>query len=91
MAGHRRGTGRKITLAARYERRRTQVRRQVSEADSPMKRVLAAFDHLRAAIASTDRMHREAADDIADRAAIALQLLGDELYETAIRERRASR
>lgn len=91
MAGRRRGTGRKITLEARYERRRELVARAVAEADTPMERLRAGYDHLRAALACTDRRHRELADEIADRAAVALQDLGNELYRKAIRERRASR
>lgn len=91
MAGHRKERGGPIVFVARHEQRRERLARQLAVAETARQRAEAAFDYLRAGLSAVDRRHPRIADDIADRAAAALQMLGDELYTSVAKERRARR
>lgn len=91
MAGHRRERGDDIALTSRHSQRSERLFRATAAARTATDRAVLAFDYLRAELAATDRRHRPAATEVADRAAVALRGLADELYQAAIKERRASR
>lgn len=91
MAGHRKTRGNPITLIARVDQRRDHLARATADAPTARHRATLAWNYFRAALASTDRNRPAEAAEACDRAAALLRLLGDELYDAAVKDRRATR
>lgn len=78
MAGHRRGTGRPLLIRSRADGRRARLTDQLGRARSPVARVTAACEYVRAEIAALARRDPHAAEVLASELVSHLSTVGEQ-------------